>query len=933
MIRVNKASAGSGKTYTLAHTYIDLLRDELSYRRILAVTFTNKATAEMKERILEYLAADPASRDKLVKILHDYSAFSVSTIDRFFQRTLKAFAREIGQVADYQVELDRESLIGEAMDRILDSLTDDEAQSDILGWLRENVADKLGSGDYPNMENALHEMGKRLGSAERAALRKEHGVDDGEFSRERLAAIRKSCRTIIKEFAARVKAAAQDLPVYGKKDEDKHRDEYTRVVWYKDIERPKAKLSKAAAGTPFMDLFGRPFVIYRTALVLESQVFSLGLAREFFSQFQTLLKEKGVMCLDDGNALLSRIIAGSDAPFVYEKLGVRYENFLLDEFQDTSNIQWENFLPLLRESEGGGHESLLVGDVKQSIYRWRDSDWRLLANGVQAAFPDAKVETRQQNRRSCAEVVKFNNAFFSYAARHLGLEDLYSDVEQTVCSPDPQGGHVQLSFCDKADEIAAVEASVRTALDAGARYGDIAVLVRGNAEGGAVAARLIEDGFPVVSDDSLKINSSFIVRKVLSLLGGLENPEDGINAFIAADAGVTVPQCRHSLTDLCEELLRQLQRQYPDIFRDETLFIQAFMDTLREWTEVNGDNLRWFLQYWENDKRYISSPRNSDAITVLTVHKSKGLEFPYLIFPFAEKVEIYRPTERWCWLDASGTPLGQAATGIWLVNLSEKARDTLFEPWYDEERRMQLVDNMNVFYVALTRARCCLHIIACNPPKSHTEGDCKDFSQILWDFCGALSESSRGQIYDFSKLRRKPSKDGSPFPASYVSIPLGERLGVATDAADFFGPEGVTGVDASVRRSGIVLHGILAGVRCPEDLPGAVQEALLDGQLDSAHAAEALSLLQARIASHPEFFGGGGWNESAIFDSDGSEYRPDRVVVNGGSAIVVDYKFGAHENRYAAQVRRYMRLCRSLGYSDVRGFIWYVPDDTLVPVD
>ena len=933
MIHVNKASAGSGKTYTLAHTYIKLLRDELSYRRILAVTFTNKATAEMKERILEYLAADPASRDKLVKILHDYSAFSVSTIDRFFQRTLKAFAREIGQVADYQVELDRESLIDEAMDRILDSLTDDEAQKDVLGWLRENVADKLSSGDYPNMEKALHDMGKRLGSAERAALRKEHGVDDGEFSRERLAKIRKSCRAVIKDFAARVKAAALELPQYSNKNAAKQRDEYAAVVWFKTIDKPKASLEKAAEGTPFMDLFGRPYVIYRTALVLESQIFSLGLAREFFSQFQALLKEKGVMCLDDGNALLSRIIAGSDAPFVYEKLGVRYENFLLDEFQDTSNIQWENFLPLLRESEGGGHESLVVGDVKQSIYRWRDSDWRLLANGVQGAFPDAKVETRQQNHRSCSEVVGFNNAFFSYTAKLLGLEDLYSDVEQTVCSPDTQGGHVQVSFCDKADEVAAVEASVRTALDAGARYGDIAVLVRNNAEGGAVAAKLIEDGFPVVSDDSLKINSSFVVRKLLSLLGGLENPEDSINSFIAADAGVVVPQSWHSLTDLCEELLRQLQAQNPDVFRDETLFIQAFMDTLREWTEVNGDNLRWFLQYWENDKRYISSPRNSDAITVLTVHKSKGLEFPYLIFPFAEKVDIYRPTERWCWLDASGTPLDPAATGIWSVNLSENTQDTLFAPWYEEERRMQRVDNMNIFYVALTRARCCLHIIACTPPKNHVKGDCKNFSQILWDFCGGLSESSRGQMYDFSRLRRKPSKDGSPFPASYVSIPLGDRLGVSTDAADFFGPEGVTGMDASVRRSGIVLHGILAGVRRPEDLPGAVQEALLDGRLDSAHAAEALSLLEARISSHPEFFGGGGWNETAIFDSDGSEYRPDRVVVDGNRATVVDYKFGGQEERYAAQVRRYMRLCWNLGYSDVRGFIWYVPDDTLVPVD
>lgn len=928
-MHVNKASAGSGKTYTLAHTYIDLLKDELSYRHILAVTFTNRATAEMKERILEYLAADPAARGKLVRILHDYSAFSVSTIDRFFQRALKAFAREIGQVADYQVELDRDSLIGEAMDRILDSVTDDEAQAEVLGWLRENVADKLENGVSPNMEKALREMGARLGSQERAAIRREHGVDESEFARERLTAIRKSCREVIKDFTAKVKAAALDLPEYPGKNAAKQREEYTHVVWFKPIDAPKATLAKAAEGTPFMDLFDKEYKIYRTALILEPQVFSLGLAREFFAQFEALLKEKGVLCLDDGNALLSRIIAGSDAPFVYEKLGVRYENFLLDEFQDTSNVQWDNFLPLLRESEAGGHSSLIVGDVKQSIYRWRDSDWRLLSEGVQQAFPSAKVESRQDNHRSCSEVVAFNNAFFKYAASQLGLGDLYSDVEQTVRSRDPQPGHVRLSFCKKDDEIGAVLESVRSALAAGARFGDIAVLVRNNQEGGSIAARLLEEGLPVVSDDSLKINSSFIVRKVLSLLGGLENPADGINSYIAADAGVTLPEGWHSLPDLCEDILRQLKAAWPDVFLGETLFIEAFMDTLREWTEANGDNLRWFLQYWENDKRYISSPRNSDAITVLTVHKSKGLEFPYLIFPFAEKVAFYKATERWCWLDASGTPLGDEATGIWSVDLSEKTADTLFAPWYEQERRMQLVDNMNVFYVALTRARCCLHIISCDPPKEYKQGEPKNFSQLLWDFCGQLSESSRGQMYDFARLRHKPSKAGAPLPAEYESIPLGDRLGVSADAADFFGPEGVTGMDASVRRSGIVLHGILAGVRKPEDLPGAVQEALLDGRIDSVHAAEALELLKARIAAHPEFFGGGGWNEAAIFDSDGSEYRPDRVVIRGDSALVVDYKFGGHEKRYAAQVRRYMRLCRELGFKDVKGCVWYVPEDEI----
>ena len=354
MMKVYKASAGSGKTYTLAHTYIDLLKDELSYRHILAVTFTNKATAEMKERILEYLAKDPAKRNQLTKILHDYSAFSISTIDKFFQQALKAFAREIGQVADYQVELERDTLINEAMDRILDSLTGEDSQKDILEWIRQNVSADLEKGEYPNIENSLHVMGVRLKNDERRQLRERYGVGDEEFSRERLNTVRKNCRKIIKDFAAEVKAEALELPVYDNKHAYSQREAYCKAVWYKPIDAPAKSLAKEADGTAFMELFGEKYRIYRTALLVEQQIFSLGLAREFFAQFDVLVREKNVLCLDDSNTLLKRIISGSDAPFVYEKLGVRYEHFLLDEFQDTSNIQWENFLPLLKESDSKG---------------------------------------------------------------------------------------------------------------------------------------------------------------------------------------------------------------------------------------------------------------------------------------------------------------------------------------------------------------------------------------------------------------------------------------------------------------------------------------------------------------------------------------------------------------------------------------------------
>lgn len=929
MIDLSKASAGSGKTYTLAHTYIDLLKDDLDYRHVLAVTFTNKATAEMKERILLYLSEDPAQRRKLVKILHDYSSFAVSTIDRFFQRALKAFAREIGQVADYQVELDRESLIAEAMDRILDSLTGDGTQEEILGWLRENVADKLESGSRPRVDRSLYEMGEKLGSEERRRLREAHGVTDEEFSKERLARVRESCRGIIRKFAADVKAAAADLPVYGNVNADRQRERYLATTWYKPIERPQKTLGQKAAGTPFMDLFEEPFRIYCTARLVEAQVFSLGLAREFFAQFEALLREKNVLCLDDGNTLLSRIIAGSDAPFVYEKLGVRYEHFLLDEFQDTSRIQWENFLPLLKESDSNNHKSLIVGDVKQSIYRWRDSDWRLLAEEVEREFPDAAVQSRKENRRSCRTVVDFNSDFFLYAAKALGLEALYSDAKQKPMGGDPQPGFVRVSFCERDEEIDRVIASIETAREAGAQYKDIAVLVRNNADGSAIASALIARGVPVVSDDSLRVSSSYTVRKLLALLSCLDNPDDVLNAFIAEDAMVGFPSEYHSLTDLCENLLRQLKEKNPETFANETLFIEAFMDELREWTGVNGNSLKYFLEHWHEKPRYISSPENSDSVTVLTVHKSKGLEFAYLIFPFAEKVRLFKPDERWCWLDASGTPFDPAVSGIYSVNLCENTEDTLFAEDYLRERMMQKVDNMNVFYVALTRAKCCLHVIACNPPKSYKAGNAKDFSQILYDFCGGLSETTRGAMYDFSRLERKPGREGADFPAEYATIDLAGRLTASTDATDFFGPDGEVGAEASPRRNGVVLHGIMAGIRSAEDLPGAVRDAVLEGRLDEKQAADALELLSERISSHPEFFGGGGYNEASIIGSDGSDSRPDRVIVNGRKAIIIDYKFGVPRPGYAGQVRGYMQLYREMGFTDVEGWLWYVPSDRL----
>ena len=917
-MKILKASAGSGKTYALSHTYIDLLlgsREPHPYRHILAVTFTNKATGEMKARILRDLAklaeTDPRAKTLLTDMLHDYGAFSISTIDRFFQQALKAFSREIGQFADYQVELDKDSLIGETMDRILDSLTEDSGE--LLDWIRESLADTLEQGRRYQVDEGLLEIGKLLKNDEFRELAEAAGISGKDaFGKERLARIRAACRRVMQDFCERANALGIE------------------AVPGEPVRKPApTKLAKAPAEV--QELFDLPHKTYCTALLLDKMLFQLGLAGEFYKEFDALSAEKNVLCLDESNTLLRKIIGGSDAPFVYEKLGVRYEHFLLDEFQDTSHIQWENFLPLLRESESQTGGNLIVGDVKQSIYRFRDSDWELLGSEVVKCFPDARVETLQGNWRSTRTVVEFNNRFFEYAAGLLGLQDIYADVRQTPMLPEPQDGQVRVDFCD--DELAAILQSIEDVRHSGAQWSDIAVLVRNKKEGAAVAAELIAHGVPVISDDSLNLKSSPLVRRLVSLLSCYENPDDRIGRFLADAMSFTFPEEYHSLIDFCEELLRAMKAWDPSSFDGQVLFVQAFMDQLQNWVQTNGNNLRNFLRFWnEKEELFIGSPENAASVRVLTVHKSKGLEFPHVIFPFAEKVTLYKHGVHWSRLDTARTPLGADISGVYPVDLGSLAEESLFEESVLHEHRMQMVDNINLFYVAMTRAGKSLHVIAQLPPavcrkavEKGTAADFKNLSQILYAFLGGQERFATGQPYDFTRMVRKEEQREEDFPAAYPSIPLGGRLAPSQDAHDFFNEDGTVGIESSPRLRGIVLHDILSEVRTLDELDPAVDAALRDGKLNAAEAEKARQLLRAGVAENPAWLpatledGVEVRNEVDIFRSNGKVERPDRVIVRDGKEVeIIDYKFlfPSEETilEKSPQVLGYKRLYESLGY-------------------
>ena len=1038
MIRIMKASAGSGKTYNLAKTYITLLlknEDRYAYRHILAVTFTNKATEEMKNRIikeLHILATDPKKSDYykdfvpvilpdaaaleqragsiLRDILHDYSAFAVSTIDRFFQQTLKAFSREIGQFASYQVELDKDSLVAESVDRVLDSLTQDD--TGLLSWLTDNVLEQIEQGGRYSPDANLLNMALRLMSAQRQEELERAGIDEQvAYSQQTLTGIRSSCRAIIEDFRSKVRKSAEaalsvlrDAQVDPK---DSYRGfmkgllkyeelkEYDAVVpptdsfmakapdhtqWFASSKvktlLPKVYPELESPMMEFYNLWGAEYKVYATACILDEQIYGLGVARELSHAFKELMKEKNVLCIDDSNTILKGIIDNSDAPFIYEKIGVRFDHFLLDEFQDTSSVQWDNFSPLLHNSNAQGKENLIVGDVKQSIYRWRGSDWKLLDSVIPSQFPGHKEEVLDTNYRSLSNIVKFNNAYFEAAAEIIDqmnggdkyMSEIYADVHQEVSKDDKDPGSVSVTFCPKENELQMVLDGVMEACTSGARLSEIAVLVRSNAVGQNVAAFLIDNGIAVITDDSLKVKRSVTVRRLMSMMSLIDNPEDTVNGYLAKSLDIVVPSGCTSLVDMAEELVRELKKtDTDDIISGEILHLQSFMDHLHEYVASNGNNLRGFLKYWEAEDPSISSPSSGESVRVMTIHKSKGLDFPYVIIPFAENICMFKADSRWCAPDLSGTQLEGVAEGVYDVTLSRSSESTLFADHYKAESYLQQVDNINTIYVAMTRAALGMHIIAATPStkcldnlkKTDWKPEFSDFSQILYWFVaksGKMKGVNRtdgedfmrfdvGSIVDFAAMRKSDASSIELFPSSgadqYPSYALNPeisdegdvrergRLKFSADSLDFFSEDGAAGVEASNRIKGVVLHDILAHVKVACDLDEALDSALASGDLVSDQAQEVKELLMRRIAEVESL----GWFpddpskvivETDIIDTDGQICRPDRVVIDGGKVMVIDYKFGSHHNKYERQMKRYADIWRRMGYADVTAYLWYV---------
>ncbi len=955
-VAIVKASAGSGKTYRLTQDYLDLLLegDPQRYKHILAVTFTNKATEEMKSRVIDALhklsrSGDPRApqaADALRRMLHDYGCFSVSTIDKFFQTVMRAFAREIGQYASYRVEIDDDAVLAQVVDRMLDSIAEPEGAL-LLRWLKEYSIDLVEQGKSWNIAAPLKDMAENF--LDESFLLKMRHVSHILADKERIGAFRKKLGGMIDGFEQGARRIAADaLALMGRHgmtpDDFKNKSKGPMRVFGKwaagNFEAPKAEpLRRAFDNFPERDAlstlveaaiahYEQQHILWSSAKIIRNNLHLLGIYADVHRHLQAYLQENNVVLLKQSTDLLSRIIADDDTPFVYEKIGNRYDHLLLDEAQDTSVLQWNNFRPLFANSVAQGSRNLVVGDIKQSIYRWRGSDWRLMSDYLYRDLGRAAIhdETLAENWRSGAAVVEFNNTVFSGVGPLLEAEQpgigreidqIYADCRQRI--PEAHAGNpagfVRLTFLptdgsgseeDTGWEEAALErmvGDIAALRSEGYAYKDITVLVRKNTQGARVAEHLMGQDINVLTEDSLQIGSSPCIGRLMALLSCQVDPDDPVNRLMAGQIGVEVSAMESgSLYETCERLLEN-----PALSPTEAdlPFVHAFLDAVLAWQEKYGSSLRGFVKWWDEAgyKKAICAPDGQDAVRIMTIHKAKGLSLDAVIIPFVDETFVPKiiPT---IWCETSG-PF--AELGLIPLKAANNLAETCFAADLLQERIYEAIDVVNNWYVAFTRARSRLLLYAPQPKKPHDYKLGNIADALYRIFSASLDEGlsyETGSRDQFIREETSSTLVDDPQPAFARVAMTDDRLKLSLHGEEYFA------AGASARQQGITQHLALSGVTVDREL-----EARSGGRhwFDGTY----------RVM-----------NEASIVTEQGEIYRPDRVLIapDASRVIVIDYKFGQMRGSHKSQVRHYVDLMRQMGYPSVEGWLWYVSAGEVVRV-
>ena len=1038
-LKLFKASAGTGKTYQLTLAYLQLLlgnKDRCSptaFKNVLAVTFTNKATEEMKTRILQALASlandQPSSmaddlqritdlpREELVRrakashtqLLHQYSYFSVSTLDAFFQRVIHAFAVEAGLSFGYTLDLDTETLLEKTARQVLDNTKEDIS---LRNWLASILDEKVRNEAHWELTGLLMEVGKEV---TREAFRSfgqtfaDH-LSDREFLGPFIGELKQLVRTVEATLRTYGQQGLDIMASAGVTIMDFPYKASSCVAYFRKIAHPSrtedldptARAQAAAEGVQAVWGGKNPSALqmamqaqlqpilqqaiaywkdhqqaYFTALTVLAQLPNMGIIADLLKTMRAIQVRDNTLDIGDSTYLLSQLVGDGNAPFVYEKMGTYYDSFLLDEFQDTSLLQWKNIHPLLVEGLAKGCDSLVVGDVKQSIYRWRNSDWRILGEEMEAdpALQRQEMDVRNLNvnRRSRSQVVQFVNDTMA-----LLLESMTADLAPqclTAIQRAYEGFQVQVPPSRFEQEPGYVEAqafygdevvsSTEQAMLAtralladlqqrGYQPNDIALLVRRKSDGQQLLNFLLdykrehpEDPYcyDLVSSDSLRLSASPHVQLCVAFLRLAINPDDALTQRLVAQLLETLEEDNQVVTDepffaglrtrpladAFELIVRRMQWQRTV---EALPYLQELHDVLLRFAKREGCGIYAFLAWWDRkgSETLLTSEMKGNAIRILTIHKAKGLEAPVVVIPFCQwPIDSNSGFKKSIlWVQTEEPPFNQLQRLPVAYNSS--LLRTFFNADYAQEKAQRVMDSLNMLYVALTRAKDEMYVFMNTPSKENSNAISTVMASALHLQKGEIERMTYGQPLSSEAIGEMHPQDDSKQGNEYVlqeypSQPFTHVLKLAYQEDDFAFSQG-----DSMRQWGLVLHKALSRMRHLEELPAVLAQLVAEGELAGnpetvQHYAQAIQRVLSRPDVAPWY--DGTWqvrNEAALVCSKG-QLRPDRVMWKDGQTVVIDYKFGEPRSSHKRQMEAYVATLEQMGFAPVTGHLLYISDN------